>query len=271
MKKFGLLGEKLGHSYSKEIHELFFKRENIEAKYELIEKNIENLPEVLENIREGKYNGINVTIPYKVEIMQYLDRISDIAKKIGAVNTVTCKNGKLIGENTDYFGFLKTLKMNEIKIEDTKVLVLGTGGAAKAIYNVLVDEGSSKIFLATLSQNKKLSLRQQDRTIHYGEIKNLRDVDIIVNCTPLGMFPVIDNCPLNESNLIDCKYLIDIIYNPKETLLIKKYKAKGTKTVNGLTMLITQAIKSEEIWNEKKFNKENFDYIYEKISKKLYK
>lgn len=271
MKKFGLLGEKLGHSYSKEIHELFFKRENIEAKYELIEKNIENLPEVLENIREGKYNGINVTIPYKVEIMQYLDRISDIAKKIGAVNTVTCKNGKLIGENTDYFGFLKTLKMNEIKIEDAKVLVLGTGGAAKAIYNVLVDEGSSKIFLATLSQNKKLSLRQQDRIIHYGEIKNLRDVDIIVNCTPLGMFPVIDNCPLNESNLIDCKYLIDIIYNPKETLLIKKYKAKGTKTVNGLTMLITQAIKSEEIWNEKKFNKENFDYIYEKISKKLYK
>lgn len=271
MKKFGLLGEKLGHSYSKEIHELFFKRENIEAKYELIEKNIENLPEVLENIREGKYNGINVTIPYKVEIMQYLDRISDIAKKIGAVNTVTCKNGKLIGENTDYFGFLKTLKMNEIKIEDAKVLVLGTGGAAKAIYNVLVDEGSSKIFLATLSQNKKLSLRQQDRIIHYGEIKNLRDVDIIVNCTPLGMFPVIDNCPLNESNLIDCKYLIDIIYNPKETLLIKKYKAKGTKTVNGLTMLITQAIKSEEIWHEKKFNKENFDYIYEKISKKLYK
>lgn len=271
MKKFGLLGEKLGHSYSKEIHELFFKRENIEAKYELIEKNIENLPEVLENIREGKYNGINVTIPYKVEIMQYLDRISDIAKKIGAVNTVTCKNGKLIGENTDYFGFLKTLKMNEIKIEDAKVLVLGTGGAAKAIYNVLVDEGSSKIFLATLSQNKKLSLRQQDRIIHYGEIKNLRDVDIIVNCTPLGMFPVIDNCPLNESNLIDCKYLIDIIYNPKETLLIKKYKAKGTKTVNGLTMLITQAIKSEEIWHEKNFNKENFDYIYEKISKKLYK
>ena len=271
MKKFGLLGEKLGHSYSKEIHELLFKRENIEAKYELIEKNIENLPEVLESIREGKYNGINVTIPYKVEIMQYLDEISDIAKKIGAVNTVTCKNGKLIGENTDYFGFLKTLKMNEIEIEDAKVLILGTGGAAKAIYNVLVDEGSSKIFLATLSQNKKLSLRQQDRTIHYGEIKNLRDVDIIVNCTPLGMFPVIDNCPLNESNLIDCKYLIDIIYNPKETLLIKKYKAKGTKTINGLTMLIVQAIKSEEIWNEKKFNKENFNYIYEEISKKLYK
>ena len=105
MKKFGLLGEKLGHSYSKEIHELFFKRENIEARYELIEKNIENLPEVLESIREGKYNGINVTIPYKVEIMQYLDEISDIAKKIDAVNTVTCKNGKLIGENTYYLGF----------------------------------------------------------------------------------------------------------------------------------------------------------------------
>ena len=242
MKKFGLLGEQLKHSYSKEIHELFLKKENIKAEYDLIEKKIEDIPELLESLREGKYAGINVTIPYKVEVRQYLDEISEISKKIGAVNT-----------------------------EDTKVLVLGTGGAAKAIYNVLVDEGSSKIFLATLSQNKKLSLRQQDRTIHYGEIKNLRDVDIIVNCTPLGMFPVIDNCPLNESNLIDCKYLIDIIYNPKETLLIKKYKAKGTKTVNGLTMLITQAIKSEEIWHEKKFNKENFDYIYKEISKKLYK
>ena len=271
MKKFGLLGEQLKHSYSKEIHELFLKKENIKAEYDLIEKKIEDIPELLESLREGKYAGINVTIPYKVEVMQYLDEISEISKKIGAVNTVTCKNGKLIGENTDYFGFLETLKINKIEIKDAKVLMLGTGGAAKAIYNVLVDEGSSKIFLATLSQNKKLSLRQQDRTIHYGEIKNLRDVDIIINCTPLGMFPVIDNCPLNESNLIDCKYLIDIIYNPKETLLIKKYKAKGTKTVNGLTMLITQDIKSEEIWNEKKFNKENFDYIYEEISKKLYK
>ncbi len=271
MKKFGLLGEKLGHSYSKEIHELLFKRENIEAKYKLIEKNIENLPEVLESIREGKYNGINVTIPYKVEIMQYLDGISDIAKKIDAVNTVTCKNGKLIGENTDYFGFLKTLKMNEIEIEDAKVLVLGTGGAAKAIYNVLVDEGSSKIFLATLSQNRKLSLRQQDRIIHYCEIKNLRDVDIIVNCTPVGMFPMIDNCPLNDDNLINCKFLIDIIYNPEETLLIKKYKAKGIKTVNGLIMLIAQAIKAEEFWNEKRYDKEILKYIYKEISKKLYK
>ena len=133
MKKLGLLGEKLGHSYSKEIHEIFFKLTGKNASYELIEKEIDILPSFIQELREGKFDGINVTIPYKTEMMEYMDRISDSAEKIGAVNTITVKNGELIGDNTDYSGFLKTLQLNDINVKDGKVLMLGTGGAAKAV------------------------------------------------------------------------------------------------------------------------------------------
>lgn len=270
MEKFGLLGEKLGHSFSKEIHEIFFKEKNKNAKYDLIEKKIEELPELLEELKKGKYKGINVTIPYKVEIMKYLDEVSQIAKKIGAVNTITYKDGKLIGNNSDYFGFLKTLQINNIDINEGKVLVLGTGGSAKAIYNVLIDQGAQKIFLATMTGNNKFPLRKEDRIIHYSEIKNLRRVDLIVNCTPVGMYPNVDMCPLIDENVIETKNVVDIIYNPKETVLMSKYKLKGVNVVNGLMMLISQAIKAEEIWHEEEYDFEIFEIIYKKLAKKLY-
>lgn len=270
MKKFGLLGEKLGHSFSKEIHEIFFEKMNKNATYELIEKKIEELPQLLEELKNGKFDGINVTIPYKVEVIKYLDEVSQVAKKIGAVNTITYKDGKLIGDNSDYFGFLKTLQLNEINIDKAKVLVLGTGGAAKAIYNVLVDNNVDKIFIATILENDSFKIRKNDKLIHYSEIKNISNVDLIVNCTPVGMYPSVDSCPLTEENFIDTKNVVDIIYNPKETVLMQKYRKKA-KTVNGLMMLIAQAIKSEEIWNEEEYDKETLHYIHNKLAEKLYK
>ena len=265
MKKLGLLGEKLGHSYSKEIHEIFFKLTGKDASYKLIEKEMEDIPSFMQELREGKFDGVNVTIPYKNEVMNYMDNISDSAKKIGAVNTITVKNGKLIGDNTDYFGFLKTLQQNDINVKDGKILMLGTGGAAKAVYNVLIDEGAKNIYLATISENDSFEIRKGDRLIHYSEIRNVRNVNLIVNCTPVGMYPAVNMTPLEEVNMINTDCVVDIIYNPEETVLMKKYKERNVKAVNGLTMLIFQAIKSEEIWNDEKYDDEVLKKVHEKL------
>ena len=271
MEKFGLLGEKLGHSYSKEIHEIFFELTGKKASYKMIEKEIGEIGELMESIKNGEFNGINVTIPYKLEVIKYLDEVSETAKKIGAVNTITCRDGKLIGDNSDYFGFLKTLELNDIDVKGKKVLVLGTGGASKAIYNGLIDSGAENVFLATIIENDPFNMRAQDRLIHYSAIAGLRDIELIVNCTPVGMYPAVDNCPLEEKNLINANAVVDIIYNPKETVLMIKYKLKGVKVANGLVMLISQAIKSEEIWHNEEYSKEIIKEIHKRLEKKLYK
>ncbi len=271
MEKYGLLGEKLGHSYSKEIHEIFFELAGKKASYEMIEREIGEIEELLESIRNGKFNGINVTIPYKVEVIKYLDEVSEIAKKIGAVNTVTLKGGKLVGDNSDYFGFLKTLELNDIDVNGKKVLVLGTGGASKAIYNALIDNGAENIYLATIIENDPFKMRTQDRLIHYSAVPSLRDIELIVNCTPVGMYPNIDNCPLDRKNLVNTNAVVDIVYNPEETVLMTKYKLKGVKVTNGLTMLILQAIKSEEIWHNEEYGTEILEEIHKRLSEKLYK
>ena len=271
MEKYGLLGEKLGHSYSKEIHEIFFELTGKNASYEMIEKEIGEIEELMESIRNGKFNGINVTIPYKLEVIKYLDEVSETAKKIGAVNTITLKDGKLIGDNSDYFGFLKTLELNNIDIEGKKVLVLGTGGASKAIYSALVDNGAENIFFATIIENDSFKVRTQDRLIHYSSIFSFKDFELIVNCTPVGMYPAINNCPLEKENLINTNAVVDIVYNPEETVLMTKYKLKGVKVANGLAMLISQAIKSEEIWHNEEYGTEILEEIHKRLSKKLYK
>ena len=271
MEKYGLLGEKLGHSYSKEIHEIFFELTGKSASYKMIERQIDEIAQLMEEIKSGKFNGINVTIPYKVEVIKYLDEVSKIAKQIGAVNTITCKDGKLIGDNSDYFGFLKTLQQNDINVKEGKILMLGTGGAAKAVYNVLIDEGAKNIYLATISENDSFETRKGDRLIHYSEIRNVRNVNLIVNCTPVGMYPAVNMTPLEEVNMINTDCVVDIIYNPEETVLMKKYKERNIKAVNGLTMLIFQAIKSEEIWNDEKYDDEVLKKVHEKLSEKLYK
>ena len=271
MKKFGLLGEHLGHSFSKGIHEHYFEKEKIDADYTLIEKNINEIESLMTELREKTYDGINVTIPYKVEVMKYLDDISDESIKIGAVNTILSKDGKLYGHNTDYFGFKKTLEYNKIDICNKKVLILGTGGASKAVYSVISDLGASNIYLASIIENDNFPVKGKDYLIRYSDIKDLTDIELIVNCTPSGMYPQLNQAPLNAEQEIPANNLVDIIYNPEITTLMLKYSIKGANVVNGLMMLVAQAIKSEEIWNEKEFSDETFIEIYEKIKSEMYK
>lgn len=244
---YGLLGEKLGHSFSPEIHSMLG---NYEYRLFEVEKNeLENF------IKHGEWDGINVTIPYKKTVMSYLDEISENAQKIGSVNTVVRRSdGTLFGDNTDYYGFLYTVKRSGINFGGKKVLVLGTGGASLAIKAVISDLGARKII--SISRNGENN---------YQNIKNHADADIIVNTTPVGMYPKNLISPVKVSDFTHLSAVFDIIYNPQKTQLVLDAEKLDIPAFSGLSMLVAQAKRASEIF----FDKEIDDSVTEKILKKV--
>lgn len=246
MKKLGLLGKDISYSFSRTYFKKKFEDENINnISYENFDiENIDLFPSIIKNTKNLK--GLNVTIPYKEQVMPFLDKINKKAKAIGAVNTIRItKKGKLIGYNTDCYGFKNTLKPY-IKPHHKKALILGTGGASKAIAYSLDEMDISYQYVSrTLSEKVDFSydtLTEQD----------IRDNQIIINCTPLGTFPNVDACPdipyaaINEHHI-----LFDLIYNPAETRFLQEGKQKKATIINGLNMLRLQAEKSWSIWDIK--------------------
>ncbi len=242
MKKYALLGEKLSHSHSPLIHNEIFKDLNIDATYIKLECKKDELKGIIDDLKAGIYNGFNVTIPYKKEVMQYLDEIDPNAKAIGAVNTIAYKDGKVIGYNTDYFGFKNELIFFNVLCKNKDAYILGTGGASLAVYKALIDLGANVYFV---SRNPK-----DDKTISYEELEN-RNIDILVNATPVGMYPNVDASPVEKNIAKKAKYVLDLIFNPKITKILEYASSK----MNGMYMLVGQAIKAEEIWQEKEYNK----------------
>ncbi len=245
---YGLIGEKLPHSLSPKIHNTLFKALNIEGAYKLFEVEKEDLGKAIDSLKILKIKGVNVTIPYKQDVMEYLDFISEEAKKIGAVNTIYLKDGKLSGYNTDYFGFGTIIKNNNVDVKDKTAMVLGNGGAAKAVITYLLDEGIKKIYL--VSRKKKDDTGYSDARVEgktYEEIVDIKG-EMLINTTPLGMFPHVDETPVNDEIINNFGTLIDIIYNPKETKFLKIGKELNKKICGGIEMLVGQAIKAEEIW-----------------------
>lgn len=268
MNAYGLLGEKLSHSLSPEIHKEIFKKLNIKGSYSLYEVNKNDIDSVIDSIKILGINGINVTIPYKNVIMKTLDNISNEAKEIGAVNTICIKNNKSIGYNTDYFGFGEMLKKFNVECRDKNIVILGAGGASKAVVQYFYDNKAKNIYL--VSRNPKTVYNKKFiKVISYEELENIKDADIIVNTTPCGMYPNIDNMAINKDILTNYKVAIDIIYNPKETKFLKEARKLGLITVDGLYMLVGQAIKAEEIWNDVKLTNKDLEDIYNEISNVL--
>lgn len=237
MKLFALLGEHLSHSYSPIIQNRLFELKGLDYKYELKEIAKDEIKDTLELLRKGIYSGYNVTIPYKKEVMQYLDEISDEAKAIGAVNTIKCKDGKLIGYNTDYYGFSMELNHYNINVSGKRCYVLGTGGASLAVKKALVDLGAIAI---------SVSRTKSKDTITYDEL-DVDSNDIIVNTTPLGMYPNVNASALSKDVANKAFCIVDIIFNPSTTLLMSYNK----NSYNGLLMLIGQAAKAQDIWLDK--------------------
>ncbi|MBW1298131.1 shikimate dehydrogenase family protein [Aquimarina litoralis] len=241
MSIYGLLGRDIGYSFSRNYFSNKFEKENINDQYQNFDlKTIDELKQVIQN---KEINGMNVTIPYKEEVIPYLDNLDPIAKEIGAVNVIKFeKNGKLTGYNSDYYGFTESLKplLND-KVK--KALILGTGGASKAIAYALDKLDIKYTFVSRNPDFNELSYNDLDEDI-------IRDFKLIINCTPLGTYPKIENHPdIPFEHLSENHILYDLIYNPEETTFMKKGKEKGAKTSNGLQMLVLQAEKSWEIWN----------------------
>lgn len=262
---YGLLGEKLSHSLSPRIHYLILRELGVDGFYHLFQVKREELKNAVVGLKTMGARGINVTIPYKVEVIKYLDGISDEAGKIGAVNTISFSDNRMIGYNTDYSGFGMMLEKNSIVCRNTTAVVLGTGGASKAITQYLMDEGAKEIII--VSRNKEVAKQKYKNfnVISYDFIKQLKNVDMIINCTPVGMYPNVSESPIDKSHLAGFHTAIDLVYNPKETLFLKYGNELGIKTVNGLYMLIGQAVKAQELWNNTKISSLATDIIYDEI------
>ena len=240
-KQFGLIGKNIEYSFSKSYFDKKFSKKTEYKNFKYENFDIESVSDVKNIFKQKNISGLNVTIPYKEKIIPYLDKITTNAKQIGAVNTLIFKDDEIIGENTDVIGFEIALKLF-IKKNAVKALILGTGGASKAVEYVLK---KNNIEFIIVSRNPKIN------EIHYKEIskKIINYYRLIINCTPLGTFPEIKNFPKIPYNFINSKnYLFDLIYNPNQTMFMKKGNEYGAKVSNGHYMLVLQAEASWKLW-----------------------
>lgn len=238
-----LIAKKLGHSFSKPIH-------NQLSDYVYDYKELEE-SELDKFFEEKDFDGLNVTIPYKQTVMKYLDSISPEAQRIGAVNTIVNRNGVLTGYNTDYYGFMYEIREAGAEISGKDVVILGRGGASKTVVCVCEDLGAKSIRLLTREANPE----------------NFYDGQIVINATPVGMFPDTGKSVVDITKFTKCEAVLDLIYNPANTKLILDAKRMGIKTVNGLGMLVAQAKKACEIFTDTPVDDKKIDAIRKNIER----
>ncbi len=268
---FGLIGERLEHSFSPIIHSIIFKEINLEGYYHLFEVDRQDLKRAVLGLNALGARGVNVTIPYKVEIMKYVHDISHEAEKIGAINTLSFKENNILGYNTDYFGFGIMLDKFKVDVKNREAVILGTGGAAKSVLQYLLDNNIRDVTIVSRDINAKKEKFLDYRVISYDDIKRIGQQDIIINITPCGMYPKTNNSPVNGEDISRFNTAIDLIYNPMETLFLKHAKSYGLKALNGLYMLVGQAIKAQELWNDVEINGEIIDSIYSRTLQSIKK
>jgi shikimate dehydrogenase len=250
LKKYGLVGKKLTHSFSKEIHNKL-----TDYDYQLIELNEDEVKTFFAN---KEFSAVNVTMPYKQTVIPYLDFLSDKAQKIGAVNTVVNKNGKLYGYNTDYYGMKALIEKIGIDFKGKKVLILGTGGTSKTARVLAEDLGACEILTVSRKKSENHITYQEAETQH-------TDADIIINTTPLGMYPNCDDTPIDISKFTALEGVVDAVYNPLRTNLILDAKARGIKAEGGLYMLVMQAVFAVEKFLGAKIPKDTADKVFKDV------
>jgi len=242
--KLGLIGEKLTHSHSPKIHEEIMKRNGINGEYALIEVKEKDLKDKIIELKNSEYQGLNITLPYKTKAMKYMDEIDEKANYIGAINTVSIKDGVAKGYNTDYDGFLSLFNNNNISVNKKDIIILGAGGAAKAVAKALLD---SKAYDLTIVTRSKGEFHNIYSTSYEYIAENPTNCDILINCTPVGMYPKMNETPI-DSKYIKTPVYIDLIYNPKKTKLMEQYEKEGTTVIGGYNMLVEQALEAHRIW-----------------------
>ena len=247
MKKYLVIGNPIDHSLSPRLHNFWIKKYNIKAIYEKVKLEKNEIKEIIYELKENKIDGINITIPFKKDVIPYLDEMTDIAQETQSVNTIFKKDNKIIGENTDVYGFSEAIKLSGFNPKNKKALILGAGGVSPSIILALKKMGVSVISLSNRTKQKEEDLKKSFpfiKIIDWGEtVKS----DLIVNATSVGI-KTNDEIKLDLSK-IGGQLFYDVIYNPPQTNFLSKAKELGKKTENGKNMFIYQAFKAFKIWH----------------------
>ena len=268
MDFFGLIGEKLGHSLSEVIHTRLFEIESLPAAYKLMEIKREQLHEVGQAIRLLSFKGINVTIPYKELVVSQLDELDISARHLMAVNTIKNAGGRLIGYNTDVHGLKEMFRFHGIHIKGKPAVILGSGGAAKAALQALYEMGASQMVVASRSPEGKTAPFPNTSFIDYAKLQSIAG-GVLLNATPVGMWPKVDASPVTADIVSLFDAVVDTIYNPWETQLLLMARDQGKPYCNGLYMLVSQAVKAEEIFWERPFPEAITNTIYHQLAERL--
>ena len=265
-----VIGKPIKHSLSPLIHNYWIDKYELDLEYKKMEVEKGLLPSLIENVRDRKITGLNITLPYKKDIISYIDEVSYSAKDIGAINTVFLRGNKVYGENTDGIGFTRALeKKTKFNFSNKSIYIIGAGGAAYGIISELIKKKVEKIYITNRTKQKTIQLvnffktKNKKINLEFVEWKDLvpnSDVDLIINTTSFGMKD--NEClKIDINNLKDTLIFVDIIYNPKETELLKLFKKEGFVCMNGLSMLIEQAAVSFELWFNISLNNKDIEEV----------
>ncbi|MDC3037881.1 shikimate dehydrogenase [Candidatus Pelagibacter sp.] len=261
MKKYIVIGNPINHSLSPKLHNHWFKENKIDAVYEKIKIDENDLKNMIAKCKEEKINGINVTVPFKEKVIPYLDNLSVEAEKTQSVNTIVFKEGGLIGHNTDIVGFEKGIKASNFNMKDKKILILGAGGVVPSIVFALKKMNVLEISISNRTKQRAENLKNLFKDLKVLEWGNLSDFDVVINATSLGLNN--EKINLNFSRAGKNKLFYDVIYNPTETNFLKEGKELGNKTENGSKMFIYQASEAFKLWHgiEPEVNFETFKLL----------
>jgi len=260
MKNYLVIGNPINHSYSPQLHNYWFKKENINAVYKKEKLNISDLKNLISRIKDAEINGANITVPFKKDIISYIDDLSPEAKSTQSVNTIYINDNKVVGHNTDVEGFDVAIEETKFDISGKTIFILGAGGVVPSIIYTLKKKNASKIIITNRTRNKADILKKlfdNISIVDWGEIPNF---DMIINATSLGLNSK-DEINLDFSKAGKGKFFYDVIYNPQETNFLKKARGMGNKTENGKKMFIYQAAAAFNIWHN----------LYPKIDEEVYK
>ncbi|HAP79021.1 MAG TPA: shikimate dehydrogenase [Ruminococcus sp.] len=274
MNKYTLIGHPLGHSMSPMIHEGLFRLKGKDCPYDLTDIAPENLSSKADFLRS--LSGFNITIPHKVAVIDLIDEMAESAERYNSVNCVSNQNGKLVGYNTDCDGFL--LSVNSLNMPlDKNVLLIGCGGVGRMIAVETVRHGG-KLTVAhipealEMAENLKAELMEKYpdatvKTVNMNEISG--KFDMLINASPVGMYPKTENCPVSDEIISNCGCVFDVVYNPVETLLVKKFREQGKPALGGTAMLVYQAVKAHEIWNNDFYTNDEVNSIIKAVEEKI--
>ncbi len=267
--RFGVLGESLPHTLSPEIHTALFKEQTISAEYSVYEQTADQVAQLPQFMEKEHLTGLNVTIPYKETVFPLMDEIDPAAQEIGAINTILRKDGKLFGYNTDYIGVLSMFQKAGVSLKDQSIVILGSGGATRALIYGFHKAGAASVTVAARNQEALSRLAERFPYLKTCSLEAVPSGDILVNATPVGMYPHIGKSVVDASVIKDFHTAADIVYNPLITEFLSIASAEGLKTVTGLMMLVDQAIGAQEIWFGQKLDYQMGEPIHQKLAERF--